>query len=285
MIYKSNNSEFLQLECINSTNCFHLKETIDDGLTLVWFEDDTTVLNIDNADYAFKANQVVCFTEFHKVAVKHIGKARLIKFNRQFYCIVDHDIEVGCKGILFFGATTLPVIDIPADEYEKFIALWKVFNNEMESKDELQLSMLQMLLKRFLILCTRLYKRQQPQADVTTIDVVREFNYLVEKHYKTKHTVAEYAGLLNKSPKTVANIFTKWGSKTPLQYIQDRKMLEAKRLLVYTDKPVKEIADELGFIDIQTFSRFFKRQQQLSPTDYKELHTKGKIAKSSGKST
>jgi len=75
--------------------------------------------------------------------------------------------------------------------------------------------------------------------------------------------------LLNKSPKTLSNVFSKIGQKTPLQYINDRKMLEARRLLKYTDKSVKEITYELGYEDVQTFSRFFKKQEGISPTYFR----------------
>ena len=99
---------------------------------------------------------------------------------------------------------------------------------------------------------------------------MREFNFLVEQHFNTKHTVAEYAELLFKSPKTIYNIFSKIGSKTPLSYIQDRKMLEAKRLLYYTDIQIQEIAYKIGYNDIQAFSRFFKKQEGISPSKYRK---------------
>jgi hypothetical protein len=59
---------------------------------------------------------------------------------------------------LFFGASQFPKITIP--EEEKFEILWKMFAIEMESKDDLQNDMLLMMLKRLLILCTRIYKEQ-----------------------------------------------------------------------------------------------------------------------------
>ena len=93
---------------------------------------------------------------------------------------------------------------------------------------------------------------------------------MVEQHFKTKHTVSEYASLLHKSPKTLANLFSKLASKTPLQYIHERKLLEARRLLAHTDKSIQEIAYEIGFEDLQTFSRFFKKNESLSPIHYKE---------------
>jgi hypothetical protein len=77
----------------------------------------------------------------------------LIHFNRAFYCIADHDSEVGCKGI-FFWRFSIPKITTPDEELEKFEILWKMFAIEMESKDDLQNDMLLMMLKRLLILCT-----------------------------------------------------------------------------------------------------------------------------------
>ena len=106
-------------------------------------------------------------------------------------------------------------------------------------------------------------------------------HFLVEQHFKTKHTVKEYADLLYKSPKTLSNIFSQISNKSPLQIIHERKLLDAKRMLWYTDKPVKEYAYELGFEDIQTFSRFFKKSEKISPSDFKNSILEN-IANSSG---
>ena len=75
--------------------------------------------------------------------------------------------------------------------------------------------------------------------------------------------------MLNKSPKTLSNLFAKLSNRSPLQIIQDRKMLEARRMLRYTDKTIKEIAYDLGFEDIQTFSRLFKKQESISPINFR----------------
>jgi AraC-like DNA-binding protein len=249
-----------------------LKENTENSLTVLWFNDlKSNELLIDGKEYVFNNNEIVFLTEFHKVTVKIINGVRLLRFNRPFYCILDNDIEVGCKGLLFFGASRLPHIQIPDNELDKFETLWKMFTIEMHSNDNLQIEMLQMMLKRYLILCARVYKsiENYPKENKGT-DIIREFNFLVEKHFKTKHTVAEYADLLNKSPKTISNTFIKLGSKSPLQYIQDRKMLEARRLLYYSSKQIKEIAYDIGFEDIQAFSRFFKKQEGISPSKFKE---------------
>jgi len=270
MKFIGNTKEYLQLQILEKQNCDVFNDVIESSLTVLWFESDANELIIDGQEYVFTKNQIVFLTEFHKVAIKSIGKIRFLRFNRSFYCVLDHDAEVGCKGILFFGASQLPVIQIPEDELEQFETLWKMFSIEMQSKDNLQIDMLQMMLKRYLILCTRLFKTQAhyPNEKIES-DIIREFNFLVEQHFKTKHSVAEYAELLNKSPKTLSNIFSKISSKTPLQYIQERKMLEARRLLRYSDLQIQEVAYEIGYDDIQTFSRFFKKQEGVSPSEFK----------------
>ena len=50
----------------------------------------------------------------------------------------------------------------------------------------------------------------------------------------------------------------------------ERVITEAKRLFYYTDKSVKEIADDLGFDDVSHFSKFFKKQTSLNPTELKK---------------
>lgn len=272
MEYKGHTDEYLLLAEITPNNCHLLKEDTPNGQSLLWMMADGSQLNIDGRDYTFQQNEVVCLTEFHRVRVKKVSSLRMVRFNRPFFCVIDHDSEVGCKGVLFFGASQLPVFQVPAEELEKFDILWRMFSIEMQSKDSLQIEMLQMMLKRLLILCTRLYKAQKMAglaAENGHADIVREFNFLVEQHFKTKHTVAEYADLLHKSPKTISNLFTRLGTKTPLQLIQERKMLEARRMLRYTDLPVKEIAYELGYEDLQTFSRFFKAQEGVSPSEFR----------------
>jgi len=303
MIFIGTTKEYLCLTANDSESCNSLNESVEDCLTVLWFtQSNQNKLIIDGDEYVFSKNEIVFLTEFHKTSLDKLENVKLLRFNRSFYCIIDNDKEVGCKGVLFFGASQVPIITIPEEDLDKFEMLWKMFTLEMQSRDNMQKDMLQMMLKRYLILCTRIYKSMQKDMlqmmlkrylilctriykskmlylpEDRDSDIVREFNFLVETHFKSIHSVAEYANLLNKSPKTISNIFRKHNSKSPLQFIHERKMLEAKRLLIYTTKRIKEIAYEVGFEDIQTFSRFFKRNEGISPSKYKETRQLSKIA-------
>ena len=146
------------------------------------------------------------------------------------------------------------------------------FEEDFSIKDKLQGEMLRSLLKRLLIISTRMIKQDMLEPDITNVqvDIIRQYNLLVEKYFREKHQVKDYADLLFRSPKTLSNLFHKYGKKTPLSIIHERIILEAKRLLLYSDKTTEEIAFDLGYKDSGHFSKFFKKQEGVSPSLFKK---------------
>lgn len=272
MEYTGVNKELIAIVDEHKISTEVLNERSENDFMLIWFKANENVITIDDKDYEFQSDQIVCLTEFNKLRNADIHQARVIRFNRSFYCILDNDEEVSCKGLLFFGANNVPVIQIADDELEIFETVYKMFQIELKTDDNLQLEMLQMMLKRFLILCTRSFKKQTEyqNLDFQQQDLIREYNYLVEKHFREKQSVKEYAEMLYKSPKTLSNVFAKMGEKTPLEYIHHRILIEAKRLLTSSNRSIKEIAYDIGFEDQQSFSRFFKNKVGISPLNYRE---------------
>lgn len=242
-------------------------------LTIVWNRGKDQELVVDTEKIRLKSQQIVVFTANQKIHFQHPEEVVAWHFNRDFYCIIDHDHEVSCAGLLFYGKKGVPVIDLNAEDQSKLELLFQVFQDEFgEEDDNLKTEMLRIILKRLIVKLTRWYKMQNALTDVSDkdIDVVREFNLLVEQHFRKYHQVQDYADLIHKSSKTISNLFSKYSDKSPLQTIHERILLEAKRLLIYTDKTTKEIAFEIGFQDIPGFSRFFKKHTHLAPSKYRE---------------
>jgi len=193
------------------------------------------------------------------------------QFNREFYCIIDHDAEVSCVGFLF-GRGDRVLIHLDETSRQKLTLLYTVFVEEFNTSDVIQNEMLLVLLKRLIIFITKLAKTEYvPNVKLQDerLDIFRKFNLLVEANYHTEHTVNFYAQSLNKSPKTLSNIFAIYNQKTPVQVIQDRIIIEAKRLLTYTNKSTKEITHALGFEDSAYFCNFFKRHTSMTPLAFR----------------
>ena len=272
MIFQGSNGEYLEVRTVTQDQQERLHEAPPGALAVLWFEGPPQCGIVDTVHYTFEHGDIIFITEFHQVQFTAIERVHVLRFNRAFYCINDHDAEIGCKGLLYFGASTLPLLHLDEASSTTLHNLWEVLVQELQAHDGLQLEMLQMLLKRLLILCTRLYKQQTETDQLPTVemDLFRAFNFLVEQHFRDKHTVAEYATLLYKSPKTLSNWFKKAGHPSPLQLIQHRRLLEARRLLAHTDDPIAAVGESIGFMEVQAFSRFFKRYASVSPSVFRQ---------------
>ncbi|MBG6128579.1 AraC-like DNA-binding protein [Aquimarina sp. EL_43] len=238
--------------------------------TFIWVRSTDTSIEIDGISTTVKKDKIIVLTPNQYFKFIDGSDILVYQFNREFYCIKDHDKEVSCVGVLFHGNTTISIVELNIKEQNKLDQLHKVFLDELDTVDTIQAEMLRMLMARFIITTTRLIKQQSNYNNLgDQVDLIRNFNILVDTHFRKEHAVGFYAQKLFKSPKTLSNNFAKF-EKSPLQIIHDRIILEAKRLLIYTDKSAKEIAYEIGFEDASHLSRMFKRHTSLSPSEFKK---------------
>jgi AraC-like DNA-binding protein len=87
-----------------------------------------------------------------------------------------------------------------------------------------------------------------------------------------KHHVADYADLMTIAPKTLTHRFKRLNLPQPNEIIKNRIMLEAKRLLVHTDRTAKEIAYALGYEDTAYFSRLFFIKTGEPPSGFRSKY-------------
>ena len=250
---------------------FYSRDRNNKYFTIAWNQGETQTVTIDGEVHNFMPHTILTLLFNQSFHFENAADIVAWQFNREFYCIIDHDTEVSCVGFLF-GTTDHLFINLDEQARQKLKLLLDVFVEEFNTSDNIQQDMLLMLLKRLIIVITRLARAeyipdQKLQED--KFHIIRKFNLLVEADYRTEHSVTYYAQRLNKSPKTLSNLFAIYNHKTPLQVIQERIIIEAKRLLYYTDRSVKQITFDLGFEDAAYFSNFFKKHTSLSPLEFR----------------
>lgn len=102
------------------------------------------------------------------------------------------------------------------------------------------------------------------------IDIYNSFVSLVAQHYPEAHDVKFYADRLCITTRYLSGVTDKVVGKSPKQIIADYIMSEAKTFLDTTRLTIQEIADRLGFSSQVLFCKFFKSQDNMSPSDYRK---------------
>ncbi len=240
---------------------------------ILWCKSEQSAVLLDGYQCHLKRNQLIFCTPLNIIEItsKDAGFVSVV-FNKEFFCIQTHDDQVSCNGFLFFGSSEPPIISLSEDQVSQYDTILEMIKSDLQVKDHLQGEMLRSSLKRLLILSTRMIKNDLPEPTInhTQMNIIRDYNILVEKHFREYHHVKDYANLMYKSPKTLSNLFPKYSDKSPLMVINDRILLEAKRLLLYSDLSAIEIAEELGYKDASHFSKFFKKHIGMSPTIFRK---------------
>ncbi|MDR1343617.1 MAG: helix-turn-helix domain-containing protein [Prevotellaceae bacterium] len=120
-----------------------------------------------------------------------------------------------------------------------------------------------------------LYRQRQAEAfNKRLMSITLKFKTLVAAHLKTVKSPTQYASMLHISP-TYLNEAVKTISGFPAGYwIRYAVTLEAKRLLFYTDRSIKEIAFELGYDDHTYFTRLFTKLSGMSPSLFRTNYRK-----------
>lgn len=240
--------------------------------SIYWIKEGKGNYNIDFEQYSFKDNVLFFLSpgQVFTVDNEQIKTAYKLSFKRDFYCIQTHDQEVACNGILFNNIYETPFVKPCEKDTKKLNFILESLIEEFQQNETAQYDMLQAYLKQFIINSVRVKQENNTIKDDLETRLFKDFNLLVEQNFRTLHSVTDYANRLGVSPKSITKHFQKLGSKTPSQFIKNRILLEAKRLLIYTDKTVKEIAFELGFNDPAYFTRFFTKSILKSPLQFKK---------------
>lgn len=120
-----------------------------------------------------------------------------------------------------------------------------------------------------------LHGRQQAQEPVMSpaLQRFRRFEQLVEERFAQWHQVADYAGRLAYTEKSLARAVTAAAGTTAKAFITARIVLEAKRLLVHTHLSVATIAEQLGFDEATNFGKFFRREVGSTPAEFRRQQT------------
>lgn len=163
---------------------------------------------------------------------------------------------------------SIPVLNFNTKDFKEIATLVLQIKQEYQNKKEESNT----IIKNYFNILLHTIIRSNHSIDNNTINkstLIDNFLKLIKVEYQNHLNVEQCASKLNVSSKHLIELCKKETGKTPLQYIKEYTVSEAKRLLFHTSLSIKEIAYQLNFDDASNFSKYFKATTSYSPLEYR----------------
>ena len=207
--------------------------------------------------------------QLHALDGKEGFLAHVLLFTEEFFLLKDETKNLLMKLFNYMDSGEPPVLHLDADDKEYIDRLIYLLEKENTSRAQNRDQILLDLLSVFVSKCMQIMDIPLlPMHSQEALQYI-QFRKEVEKSHRTVHTVSEYAKRLNISTKAINDITRQFAGTTALEFIHQRIYIETKRLLKYSQKPIKQIAFDLNFTDTAHFTKFFKQRAGIPPQEFR----------------
>lgn len=198
----------------------------------------------------------------------------LISFSKEFF---DHGAP-GPSRLLdypfFYATNRSPVLPLNPRELTRFRPFFQQLLDEYHGSEPGAAEIARATLQIIFAYATRLHptgshERFHPLRPSRPSQLVKAFLTAVENHFQKLDLIEEYAALLKVSPNHLNDTVREQTGVAAGETIRQRRLLEAKRLLLHSDLSISEIGYALGFQDASYFSRTFRRSMGQSPGEFR----------------
>jgi len=200
--------------------------------------------------------------QVHQRTGNTYNKMTHISFSKE-WLVTETQGLVACWEYMF-GQVVIPVPD--EDFRRELLAYLDIMYAEFTNNKPQKQTVLKNLLNIFITCAARMAScKSKAHMDSTQNKIVRQFKMLTDQHFLSTTQVAKYADMLYVTPGHLNDLIKGITGKTAKQIIDEKRVMEAKRLLFWGEHSVKEIARHLNFDDDAYFNRFFKKHTGLTP--------------------
>jgi len=194
-----------------------------------------------------------------------------------FFCSQDfyemHYVNQKLRSFPFFGSVNFPrKLQLTETELTENNHLFSALEKEYQLQNVMKDGFILSLMSQIFIQATRAFSKElgkeNSEVNISYFKHYQQFENLIEEHFAKEKSVAFYASLLEISSKHLNRITRTVVQKTATDVITERIILEAKRMLMYLDESLTEIAFRLGFEEYSYFVRVFRKTSGMTPTQF-----------------
>ncbi len=210
--------------------------------------------------------------QVHLIRRGEAYKGYLVIFSEEFFNLRFRNMEIIPGYPLVSQLENGPILNLSEEQYLQFHQLIINIENEIgDNAPDVEEIIIAYLKIFFLKLRQNFIKLVsiENEAAGQNRKIVYEFNQLVDKYYNQIHHVKDFAELMGESPVQLNRAIKEVTGKTASEIIIERLILEAKRLLIYSDLSNKEVAYKLNYEDPSYFARIFRKKTGCTPSGFR----------------
>lgn len=238
---------------------------------IIWLSEGQAIFHIDFREITICAGQVLVIStnQVYEFDTSSDYNGKLILFTDSFLGQTAFDTRFLHTSELLNPVKLNQTISVASLFMNNVLSLLQV---ELETpSDVFQTHIAQSYLKILLLTLERSLTANKSSVFMQAqASIARQFFNKVEEHYQENKGTAYYLNLLGVGEKLLSKEIKALTNKTPKAYINSRTILEAKRLLAYSNLSVKEVGFKLGFDEATNFNKFFRKHTHTTPMQFRK---------------
>lgn len=244
---------------------------------VIWYQKGRATHVVDFKPVDIKANSLLFVAADRVQAFDPSGacEGKEIVFTESFFCASEADRLFLKSAALFDYLLDVPALRLEPPSCAPITSMFEAIEAESQNPvDSRQHAILKNLLHNLLLLAEReIHKQGLPEIKKgADFDYTLLFRDALDQQFRELKLVSGYARQIHVSEKRLTQATAQILGRTPKQLIDDRVLLEAKRLLVHSERAIKDIAFELGFNEPTNFIKYFRKHSKITPTEFREKY-------------
>jgi AraC-like DNA-binding protein len=243
-----------------------------DFYNLIYIKQGSGWHDIDFRRFKIEPNQLFFMNEgqVHEWFLSEDTVGYTFFFKKEFYDITDKHLSLSTLPFLNNSNNDIPLVMFDESDAALVETAFERIIEEYAQKKPHYEALINTLLKQLFIYSLRVYQPNfKDETAVLNVEKIRQFEALIEIHFRSYKLVKDYADLMNITPNYLNAVCNKTVGRKAGDLIRDRVLLEAKRLLLYSTMSVCEMAYHLGYEDCSYFIRVFKKEVKQTPEQFR----------------
>ena len=273
LLFKSNSDHFF---CLKMEEMMQLQLPVPPSKhschTLLFVSSGTHIMKVGYEEYRTFSNEIIMVPAGQIFSIKNVNI-----LHTGFICQFHPDILIGKYGSRemlnefdFLKISGNPKISLTTEDAASVTSILNRLQKEYLGNPTANLNIVQAYLMA--LFCEMNKNKAKASKVISAAEMLTgKFKELIHQNIKSQHEVGFYASLLNITPNHLNKSVKTVTGKSAAKWIDETILLEAKYLLFQTTLSVSEIALQVGHEDRSYFCRFFKKQEGITPVQYRKM--------------